>query len=225
MKDPAGSLEEHKFALGWPRWAARLLRLSSKLVRTRVIGYPDLQETGPVIFAIWHSDDLAMLPLFGHDGAAILVSHSRDGSILSQAVPVLGFKAVRGSSSRGGLGGLLALKKNLERGRSVIFAADGPRGPRHVAKPGAAYLAAKSGCPIYPASTACDRGLVFKKSWNKTKVPLPGARLVVVFDHPIYIPQDGAKWSGQKHRRLVTAAISDAARAARLELDRWTGRK
>jgi lysophospholipid acyltransferase (LPLAT)-like uncharacterized protein len=212
--------EEHKFALNWPRWAARVLNFSSKLVRARVIGYPDLAETGPVIFASWHSEDLSMLPHFGHIGADVLVSPSRDGSMLSQALEVMGFQAVRGSSSRGGLGGLLALKKSLEEGRSVIFAADGPKGPRQVAKAGPVYLAAKTGCPIYPTGTACDKNYIFTKSWSKTKIPWPGAHLFVVFGPPLYIPKEAARWPGREQSRILTAAISDTIRTAQLELDR-----
>lgn len=216
----AQSGEEHKFPFNWPRWAARLLKFSSKLVRARVIGYPDLAETGPVIFASWHSEDLSMLPHFGRSRADVLVSPSRDGSMLSQALGVMGFQALRGSSSRGGLGGLLALKKSLEEGRSVVFAADGPRGPRQVAKPGPVYLAAKTGCPVYPAGAASDKSYVFTKSWSKTKIPLPGARVVVVFGPPLHIPPEGAKWTNLEQSRILTAAISDTIRAAQLELER-----
>ncbi|UQZ88295.1 hypothetical protein C4J81_03355 [Deltaproteobacteria bacterium Smac51] len=215
------SIEDHRFVLNWPRWAARFLKLSSRLVKTRLVGYPDLLEVGPVIFAHWHSEDLSMLPHFGHSGANILVSASRDGSMLSQAVRVLGFQAARGSSSRGGMGGILALKKSLEAGQSVIFAADGPKGPRQVAKPGPIYLAAKTGCPIYPAGTACDKSYIFEKSWSKTRIPLPGAHLAMVFGEPLHIPPEGAKWNNREQSRIMTAAISDAVRAAQLELDQW----
>ncbi len=208
----------HNFTLNWPRWAARFLLLSSKLVRTEIIRCPDPAQSGPLIFALWHSDDLSLLPHFRNIPADVLVSPSRDGSILSEALPVLGFQTVRGSSSRGGFGGLLALRRSLENGRSVVFAADGPKGPRQVAKPGPVYLAAKTGRPIYPVGAACDHAYIFKKSWNKTRLPWPGARLVVVFGPPLHVPPEAAKWSGREQSRLLTAAISDAAQSARLEL-------
>lgn len=199
--------------------------LSSKLVRARVVGYPDLRETGPVIFASWHSEDFSILPHFGQTGADVLVSPSRDGSMLSEALAVMGFQAVRGSSSRGGLGGLLALKKSLESGRSVVFAADGPRGPRQVAKPGPVYLAAKTGCPIYPAGTACDRAYSFKKSWSKTKIPMPLAHLSVVFGPPLHLPPEAAKWPSREQSRLLTSAISDTLQTAQKELEKFLGRE
>ncbi len=224
LKGAAASPPEHRFALNWPRWVARVLKISARLVQLRLIGCPDFSASRPAIFALWHEDDFSTLPYFRRAGGDILVSPSRpsrDGSILSQAVEVLGYRAVRGSSSRGGLGGLLALKKSLENGRNVIFAADGPKGPRQVAKPGPVYLAAKTGRPIYPLATACDRAYIFKKSWHQTRLPLPGARLVAVFGPPLHIPEEGARWPALQQSRLMTAAISEAARAARLELDSW----
>ncbi|MDR2945188.1 MAG: DUF374 domain-containing protein, partial [Candidatus Adiutrix sp.] len=114
---PAGT--DEKFFLDWPAWAARLLMLGAKTVRTRIVGFPPPEEE-PVIFAHWHSDDLSMLPHFGFTKGNILVSQSRDGAMLSRAVRVMGYDACRGSSSRGGLAGILGLKRSLDKGQSVL---------------------------------------------------------------------------------------------------------
>ncbi|MDR1922057.1 MAG: lysophospholipid acyltransferase family protein [Candidatus Adiutrix sp.] len=213
--------EEPVFFMKWPRLAARFLMLSAKFVRTRIVGYPDLKKTGPVIFAHWHSEDLSMLPHFGHSRACILISPSRDGAALSQAASVMGYGVCRGSSSRGGLGALLVLKRNLEGGASVIFAADGPRGPRMVAKPGPIFLAAKTGCPIYPVGTAGSLEYVFKKSWNRTRFQLPGSKLAVVFGPPLFFSAEASRWPVMEQSRLLGAAIADAAREAELALEKW----
>lgn len=212
-----------RFFLNWPVWAARFLKLTALWVRPRIMGFPNLAETGPVILAHWHREDLAMLPHFGFTRARILVSGSRDGSILNLAVPVLGYSTCRGSSSRGALGGLLALKNSLEKGETIVVAADGPRGPRLVAKPGAVYLAAKTGAPIYPAGSALSCGYEFSKSWNKTRLPLPGAKLVMCFGEPLALPPEAARWPQHVQSRLLTTAISDTVRQAELELAAWTG--
>ena len=224
---PPGNIEtpaetnDERFFLDWPTWAARLLMLNSKLVRSRIIGHPKLPEEGPIIYAHWHCEDLSMLPYFGYAHSSILVSQSRDGAMLSRAVKVMGYESCRGSSSRGGLGGLLALKRSLENGQSVILAADGPRGPRGVAKAGPLYLAAKTGCPIYPTGSACSRRHVFKGTWSKTGLPLPGSRLVMFFNPPMYFPPEATRWPIHVQSRIITAAIEDAGQAARRELDRW----
>lgn len=216
---------EEKFRLDWPAWAGRLLRLIHMGVRPRLVGYPDLEKEGPVILAHWHGDDLSLLPSLTHLRAAILVSHSRDGSALSRAIEVLGHQAVRGSSSRGGAGALLAMKRSLEDGRNVALAADGPRGPRLVAKPGPAYLAAKTGRPIAPLGTASSLAFTFKRSWNRTRLPLPGSRLVIAFGPLLYLPPEATRWPAHQQSLVVGAAIADASRKAELELERWTGRQ
>lgn len=214
-----------QFMLDWPAWAGRLLKLINWGVRVRLVGHPDLEKEGPVILAHWHGDDLALLPTLPHLRADILVSHSRDGSALSRAIEVLGHRAVRGSSSKGGAGALLTMKRSLENGRNVAFAADGPRGPRLVAKPGPAYLAAKTGRPIAPLGMASTLAHTFKGSWNKTRLPLPGSKLVIAFGPTFHLPPEATRWPACQQSRVVGAAISDAVRQAELELEHWTGRR
>lgn len=213
---------EPRFFLDWPAWAARLLRLSTKLVRIRYLRHPDFYgEDMPVIFANWHSEDFTLLPRFGNYHCRVLVSPSVDGAVLCRAVNALGFDTSRGSSSRGALGGLLSLKKSLISGQSIVFAADGPRGPRQVAKAGPVYLAAKTGRPIVAVGSACNFKYVLKKTWSKSFLPLPGAKQVVCFSPPLIIPPEAAKWSQSHKSRFLSVAISDVVREAELELARW----
>ncbi len=207
---------EERFFLDWPAWAGRLLKLIFLGVRVELVNHPDLEAVGPVILAHWHGDDLALLPSLSHLKASILVSQSRDGSALSRAIEVLGHQACRGSSSRGGAEGLLAMKRALESGRNVAFAADGPRGPRLVAKPGPVYLAAKTGRPICPLGVAVTRAFTFEKSWNRTRLPLPGAKLIIYFGPLLTLPPEAARWPLHQQSRILSAAISDAARQAEL---------
>ena len=225
MKSGSALETEDHFFLNWPVLAARFLTLISLLVRPRIIGFPDLAKTGPVIFAPWHREDLTVFPYFGFTRARILVSASRDGSIFSQAISALGYTTCRGSSSRGALQGLLGLKRSLENGETIVVSSDGPRGPRQVAKPGAVYLAAKTGCPIYPVGSAASRFYEFSKSWNKTRLPLPGARLVIYCGEPLILPPEAVRWPQHVQSRLLTAAICDAVRQAELELAAWQGKR
>ena len=65
---------------------------------------------------------------------------------------------VRGSTSRGGRGAILALHRALvKHGASPLLAPDGPRGPRHVAKSGAVLLAQFGQAPIVPLAFAPAR--------------------------------------------------------------------
>lgn len=216
--------DEEKFFLNWPALAGRLLQLLYLTVQVRTFNKPDLESEGPAIIAFWHGDDFCLLPNQPWLHANILVSQSRDGSMLSRAIKALGHQACRGSSSKGGAEGLIALKKGLEAGVNAAFAADGPRGPREVAKPGPVYLAAKTGCPIYPLGAAAERAYIFAKSWNKTRLPLPGSKLAIAYGPPLYFPKEAARWPGYQQSRLLTAAIFEANYLAEEELRRWIGR-
>ena len=213
------SNDPEKFFLDWPAWAGRLIALFSRTWRLRIIDQPDPATAG--ILAHWHGDDLVLTTTLRHMNAAILVSQSRDGARLGRALAALGHQVCRGSSSKGGAEGLLALKKALADGRNAAFAADGPRGPRLVAKPGSGFLAAKTGRPINPIGVAVSRAYIFRNSWNQTYLPLPGARVVVAFGPALRLPPEAVRWPAHHLSRLVGAAIADASRAAEIELATW----
>jgi lysophospholipid acyltransferase (LPLAT)-like uncharacterized protein len=61
----------------------------------------------------------------------------------------------------------------------VVMTPDGPRGPRRVAAPGVAQLAALSGVPVLPCSAQTSRRWQMK-SWDRMVIPRPFGRGVVV---------------------------------------------
>lgn len=218
---PGTEAVPYAFFGDWPAWAARFLKLISRTWRLRIVGQPDPVAAEPFIMAHWHGDDLVLTPALWYMNAVIMVSQSRDGARLSRALETLGHHTCRGSSSRGGAAGLLALKKALATGYNASFAADGPRGPRLTAKPGPAYLAAKTGRLIYPIGVAVSRAYVFAGSWHQTRLPWPGTRVVINFGPPLRLPPEATRWPAHHQSRIVTAALADAARAAELMLADW----
>src|ERR1700709_1126747 len=78
---------------------------------------------------------------------AILIPPSFDGELIARTVELLGFRAIRGSSSRGGAAGLREMAAAYKAGHRCAITADGPRGPSKVAKPGTAQLAQLVGAP------------------------------------------------------------------------------
>ena len=60
---------------------------------------------------------------------AVLISRSFDGELIARTIEQLGFLTARGSSTRSGGSGLLALAKAVERGHPAVFTADGPPRP------------------------------------------------------------------------------------------------
>jgi len=207
----------------WPVWAAWILSFWSGLVRTRVIGMEQKERFPGACFAHWHGDEMALLSLGGRIGVTILVSHSRDGETMARAARSLGYRVARGSSSRGAVGGLLALIKAARAGEHVVLAVDGPRGPRGVCKPGIVRLAQKAGVPLLPAGVAVSRRVLFRKSWSQVYLPLPFARQVILIGDPIRFPEAVAAEDIDRHCRRVEEALGRTRERAEEALAGWRG--
>ena len=219
----APSPAPRRFFLNWPRLAASFYTLYSKLVGLRYEGYPfDLE--GPCIFIIWHSEELSLLPKFGEiTKGTIIISNSKDGDILSGVVARWGYPVIRGSSSKGAVRAVLALKRTLEAGNNIILAVDGPRGPRHEAKNGAFWLAAKTGRPICPVGSAISRAHVFRKSWSRSRLPLPFSKVAVSFGDLVWLGKKDLELDSDSQRAFLTSAMGKAMEDAERLLKNWPG--
>jgi lysophospholipid acyltransferase (LPLAT)-like uncharacterized protein len=155
--------------------AAAYLRLV--LITSRHVWHTPPPPKGPVVLAIWHGQ-LLMLPALlrrwpnppGH--ALSLSSNSRDGRLATAISAQFGFGFVRGSSNKNPLAASRALLKAARSGHSLLLTPDGPKGPAHVAKPGAASLAEHSGLPLVALAAHSTRGQSLR-SWDATRIPYP----------------------------------------------------
>lgn len=157
-------------------------------VRIRVIDEtrPVLRQAQqPYIYAILHAHQLAAVFANDEPGIWAMVSRSGDGDLL---VPLLRFrrvKAVRGSTRKGGVekGGadaFRALAAGLERGVPVLFAVDGPRGPRNKIHRGVAALALETGTPIVPACIVSSSKWILSRTWDRFQIPKPFSTVTLV---------------------------------------------
>jgi lysophospholipid acyltransferase (LPLAT)-like uncharacterized protein len=149
----------------------------------------------PVLLAIWHAE-LFALTGYGmcrlHDRLATVVSESRDGEIIAQVLERIGYGTARGSSTRGGLKALIALKRHMDQGRIGVITVDGPRGPRHKVKDGAVYLAHKTGALLIPVRSRPASKHVFERSWDRFELPMPFTRCPVYFGKPLEFLEEKA---------------------------------
>jgi hypothetical protein len=112
----------------------------------------------PLISTFWHGR-LSMMPFIRYQGndTTALVSQHRDGEMVSRAFTTLGIKTVRGSSTRGWVGGIKGLLKAIKAGSDIAITPDGPRGPRYKAEAGAVKLASKTGLQIVPITFGASK--------------------------------------------------------------------
>jgi hypothetical protein len=148
-----------------------------------------------------------LLPyLYGHRGAHVLTSRSRDGELVARWIRRFGLEPVRGSSSRGGADAVRLLARAIRAGREVVVVPDGPRGPREVLKPGVIALARLSGAPIVPTAVGASREWRLR-SWDEFRIPQPFARCVVRFGEPIHVSRAADRPGEEAVRKEVEAAL------------------
>jgi lysophospholipid acyltransferase (LPLAT)-like uncharacterized protein len=174
--------------LRWAAWAvARCYRAYYATLRLRGIrsdGSTFSRDYGDdrQIFSFCERDVLTAAGYWPpHQGIALLVAHGRDGDWASALVESLGYRVVRGSSSRGGVAALRELMRFASRpGESLAFVVDGPLGPAGRAKPGAVVCALESGLPLRAVGAAARHALVFPRTWSGIYLPLPFSYVGIV---------------------------------------------
>lgn len=141
-------------------------------------------EKLPVILAHFHGDELALVALTPNYKIATMTSTSKDGEMMNTVLNLMGGKTSRGSSTRGGVSALKGLIEHCKNGSNSSIAVDGPKGPIHQVKPGVFELSRLMKSPIFAGGVVCDRAWSFPKSWNKTYLPKPFAKIQVVWLGP-----------------------------------------
>ena len=137
----------------------------------------DIKSGNPIIFAFWHGHELAMISFSKHYKFATMTSISPDGQLMAKVLNWMGAKTSHGSSSRNAVQGLKGLIRLAKTGYIPVVPVDGPRGPIYEPKPGVFELSRLLGAKIYPGGVAVSSSFLFKKSWNKTFLPYPFARV------------------------------------------------
>ena len=165
----------------------------------------------PCVFAFWHRYQLMMGYAYRNRGGYVLVSRSGDGELIAQALHRLGYRTVRGSSSRGGAKALLGLLDVLEAGGQLGVTPDGPRGPYRSVQPGVAALARKSGVPVIPGGWAGTRVKILRSSWDRFMIPLPFGKYEIVFGEPLTLSAEGPE-AEESIRAALDAAAAEAER-------------
>ncbi|MFP5235338.1 MAG: lysophospholipid acyltransferase family protein [Acidobacteriota bacterium] len=167
------------------------------------------EKAGAEIYCFWHQCVLPCAMYFRRTGGTILISRSFDGELITRILSMLGFSAVRGSSSRFGGEGLLGLKDVLATGQPAIFTADGPRGPIYQTKMGPIKLAQMTGAPIGAFHLQPERAWTIN-SWDRFLVPKPFTRIIVSWANWTRVPTDLPADQFESKRQELNSAIERA---------------
>ena len=149
------------------------------------------------IYAFWH-DQLLMCPFTWKNNfdILILISKHKDGDIISKVISYMGFKTIRGSTSKPGKiknkGGFIAAKQilsSLKNNVCVGIAPDGPRGPRHEVSDGIINIARMSNKKIVPVALGFNSKWTLN-TWDKFIVPKFFNRINIAWGEPIEVDNE-----------------------------------
>ena len=75
----------------------------------------------PIVFTLWHGQMLPLLWVHRGEGVAVLISEHEDGELIARAARALGFRAIRGSTTRGAERALLGMVRTVAAGEVERF--------------------------------------------------------------------------------------------------------
>ena len=186
----------------------RFIRAYASTFRLRVINEQPWQHHivagGRVLLCSWHQQFFSFITYFETFRPyrpSLMISQSRDGSMIAGVARLSGWQAVRGSSSRDGHHALVEMIVNLRHGRLAAHILDGPRGPAGVVKRGAIDLAVATGAVIVPVYAEAGARWVFN-SWDRFFIPKPFSRVTIRFGDAIPMVADRDDAGGRESQRL-----------------------
>ncbi|HDQ44983.1 MAG TPA: DUF374 domain-containing protein [bacterium] len=166
--------------------AMLLIRAYLPCLRVRRFFHPEFLklDRDRVFYGFWHGRLFLLVPVFGPWHVTIMTDLSWAGELLARILIRFGYHVVRGSSKRGGVQGVIHMKKKVETGVGGALALDGPRGPYRQSKPGILFLAGKLDYPIVPLAFGANRYWTLR-TWDRVVIPKPFSRCVVGLGRPI----------------------------------------
>ncbi len=178
-----------------PPAATALIRLLGMSWRFRETGREHLDaalaDPRPTILAFLHGRTFVMFRHVARIGGWVsMCSKSLDGEAMARVEERLGLDVVRGSSGRDGLQAIQEMIRRVRRttGPGAAIAVDGSRGPRGRVQGGVIRLARWTGGTILPLTAAARPAHILHRSWDRGLIPLPFARIDVVYGEPVEIP-------------------------------------
>lgn len=183
--------------------AVALFRIIDSTLDLRVFNHEHvsavLRTRRPFLVVVWHGRGL--LPIFFFQGYPLVVysSQTRVGptptlsryirKLTLASLRHLGYQVLDASTFSTEARGVIRFLQYLERGSGGLIAADGPGGPMFRAKPGAAYVAKKTGISLLPVAAAI-RDAIALDSWDQFEIPRPFTKAVLAIGEAIDVPEE-----------------------------------
>jgi lysophospholipid acyltransferase (LPLAT)-like uncharacterized protein len=197
-----------------------LIKSIGVTARFEVIGWENHEKAeenvGLPIYCFWHDRIFLTTYWWRNRRIVVMTSRSFDGEYIARFIQRFGYGAIRGSSTRGGVGAIVEMVRLMRAGCTTAFTIDGPKGPAYVAKMGSVLLAKKSGHPIVPVTMALARYWKIP-SWDSFQIPKPFTKARVYVAPPIYVHADADENELNAKRDELQRVLDDLNR----QTDEW----
>ncbi len=205
----------------------RLFWLFESTIDIRAWGTENLrllkrQGEHPLV-VIWHGKGFVPIAYFHHENLCLYASTDRDPnyggvrklfrSLMLKMVEQMGYQVMDASRFSSESRGVLKYVETLRSGSGGAIAADGPSGPIFHAKPGACFLAKKTGVTLLPVGSAISAGARLDQ-WDHFEVPRMFCRAAIVVGLPIHIAADASDDSLEAGRLALEHALNRLTREA-----------
>ncbi len=195
------------------RAAGFLFSLSIRIVgltlRFETEGAEHLESNIPgkkPILVFWHDRIVSGTYFFRARSILVLSSTSFDSEYTARCIQRFGFGVIKGSSTRGGVQGLVNMIRAVRSGYSVAFTLDGPKGPRYVAKSGPVLLAKKTGAPMVPFILESRHSWTLK-SWDMLQIPKPFSSVKLIVGEPIFVAPESDDDELERKRQELQGSL------------------
>jgi lysophospholipid acyltransferase (LPLAT)-like uncharacterized protein len=172
-----------------------LIKLLAMTYRFEIHGFENAKkvfQNPPSITILWHDKIiltpyifnrfLSKLPFFS------IVSKSKDADLLASAIDSFPLGTlIRVPHNKRHIA-LKQIIEELDKKNNMIITPDGPRGPKHVIKPGSIYIARKSKAFLLPFSWSSSRSWKLK-TWDRMELPKPFSKVVCIFGEPFTVKE------------------------------------
>lgn len=177
-------------------WGHQIAAYGTHIVKTGQIKSEGMENlpAEPTIWYAWHSTNLVALALHHTVTSRPTQGFVPPGLIGATMIGWLEGAGIEPAPlPKDNTGNPSAALKSMIRGLSkegdVIVAVDGPHGPAGKVRPGTLWLGKMTGRPLMAVGIAARPAIRFPR-WDQHLIPLPGARLAIVFGKPIRLERN-----------------------------------
>jgi len=152
----------------------------------------ELEVEHPCIIVGFHDEILPIINVLTECDSVQMVASSHIGYGLADVLRSWGYQSIiHGSPGKSSKRAFINLLREIKKGKTAFVAPDGSRGPRHVMKDGAIFLAKQGKVPLYIISPRY-KGIRFRFLWDKFLLPLPFTKVTFRYER-IEIPPETTK--------------------------------